>query len=154
MRAHGNASCSKRNQRRAQLFRENNTYLYQTNPPPQCTHRLSYMEIATPIRKDAHGTPLLSNEMTEDAHNIKMEALVQNSVNSETEQWHVPRIGNLHEHRSDGVFRLLGGQLNSAASTRACNRCITDLGRIIIKWDVQCGGFLEVGMNWRRFSRT
>ncbi len=129
-------------------------YLYQTTPPPQCTHKLSYKEIATTIRKDAHETPLLFTEMTDNAHNIKMEALVQNRVDSETEQWHVPRIGDLHKHRPDGVFRLLGGQLNSTTSTRACDRCIADLGRIINKWDVQGGGFSKVGINWRRFSRT
>jgi hypothetical protein len=124
MRAHGNTSSSKQSQQRAQVFRERNTSLYQITPPSQHTHRLSYNEIATTIRKDAHVMPLLSTETTDNAHDIKMEALVQNRVNSETERWHVPRIGDLHEHRPDGVFRLLGGQLNSAASTRARNRCI------------------------------
>jgi hypothetical protein len=38
---------------------------------------------------------------------------------------------------------MLGGQLNSAASTRACDRHIADLGRIINKWDVQGGGFFQ-----------
>jgi hypothetical protein len=76
MRAHGNASCSKRNQRRTQLFRERNTYLYQTTPPPQCTHRLSYKEIATAIRKDAHGMPLLSTETTDNAQDIAVSLLL------------------------------------------------------------------------------
>jgi hypothetical protein len=119
-----------------QVFRERNTYLYHYTPPSQRTHRFSYKEIATAIRKDTHGMPLLSTETTYNAHDIKMEALVQNRVDSETKCWHVPRIGDLHEHRPDWVFWLLRGKLNSTASTRAHNRRIADLGRIINKWGI------------------
>ncbi len=77
---------------------------------------------------------------------------MQNRVNGKTKCWHIPRIDDLHEHRPDGVFRLLRGQLNSATSTRACNRGIADLGRIINKWDVQGGGLSKEGINWRWFS--
>ena len=97
MRAHGNTSSSKQSQQRAQVFRERNTSLYQITPPSQHTHRLSYKEIATAIWKDAPGMPLLSTETTDNAHNIEMEVQVQNRVDSETECWHVPRIGDLHK---------------------------------------------------------
>ncbi len=60
----------------------------------------------------------------------------------------------MKEDRPDGVFRLMGGQLNSAATTRMKDRRITDLDRIIQKWDVQEGGFSEVGVNWSGLPRT
>jgi hypothetical protein len=60
----------------------------------------------------------------------------------------------MKEDRPDGVFRLMGGQLNSAATTRTRNRRITDLDRIIQKWDVLGGGLSEVGVNWSGLPKT
>ncbi len=60
----------------------------------------------------------------------------------------------MKEDRPNGVFRLLGGQLNSGATPRMRDRRITDLDRIIKKWDIQGGGFPEVGINWSCLPRT
>jgi hypothetical protein len=74
-----------------------------------------------------------------------MEAAVQKNIKDERAQWHIPCHGNMKEDRPDGVFRLLGGQLNSAATARTRDRCITDLDRIIksmgrTRWRVLGGG--------------
>ncbi len=87
-------------------------------------------------------------------YDLEMEAAVQKNIEDKRAHWHIPYHGNMKEDRPNGVFRLLGGQLNSAATARTSNRCITDLDRIIKKWDVQGGGFLEVGMNWSCLPRT
>jgi hypothetical protein len=85
---------------------------------------------------------------------LEMEAAVQKNIEDKRAQWHIPCHGKMKEDRPNGVFRLLGGQLNSAATARTRDRCITDLDRIINKWDVQGGGFLEVGINWSCLPRT
>ena len=45
--------------------------------------------------------------------------------------WHVPRLGHMENPRPDGVFRIFGGQLNSASSLDICRRKIADVVRII-----------------------
>jgi hypothetical protein len=83
-----------------------------------------------------------------------MKAAVQKNIKDERARWHIPCHGNMKEDRPDGVFRLLEGQLNSAATARTRDRYITDLDRIMKKGDVQDEGFLEVGINWSCLPRT
>jgi hypothetical protein len=56
------------------------------------------------------------------------------------------------QDRPEGVFQLLGGNLNSASSRNVCNCKISDILRLIETWDVQCGGFSEVGLERRNIS--
>ena len=63
-------------------------------------------------------------------------------------RWHVPRLGTMTERRPDGVYRLMGAQLNSISSSERRDKKVTELKHIIDEWDVQGGCFQEVGINW------
>ncbi len=54
----------------------------------------------------------------------------------------------MQQDRPKGVFRLLGGNLNSALSREVQNRKISDIMRVIETWVAQAGGFSEVGIDW------
>jgi hypothetical protein len=155
----GKKGRSSRNQRRARVYRhirevrqlvipQSSTRGTRPNPT------LTYNEIARGIqrRHNAAREPQTTKK-TED-YNLKMEAVVQNNIEDKRARWHVPCHGNMKEDRPDGVFRLMEGQPNSAATSRTRDRWITDLDRIIQKWDVQGGGFSEVGINWSCLPRT
>ena len=60
----------------------------------------------------------------------------------------------MQQDRPEGVFRLLGGNLNSASSREVRNRKISDIMRVIETWDVQAGGFSEMGIDWRNVARS
>lgn len=64
------------------------------------------------------------------------------------DRWHVPPLGQLTTIRPDGVFRLMGGQVNGASSVECRDKKVTDLSRIIDDWDVQGGCLQEIGINW------
>ncbi len=64
---------------------------------------------------------------------------------------HVERLGSVNKIRSDGVFRLLGGQMNSAALTETRIWKTRDLVWICQEFKVQGGALLEVGVNWATF---
>jgi hypothetical protein len=68
--------------------------------------------------------------------------------------WFVQRLGNMTQDRPEGVFQLLRGNLNSALSRDVCNCKISDILQLIETWDVQCGGFSEVGIEWQNISRA
>ncbi len=61
--------------------------------------------------------------------------------------WHVLRLGQMEQQWPDGVFRFLGGQLNSASSMEVRMRKVVGLTRLINDWEIQAGGLLEVGVN-------
>jgi hypothetical protein len=46
-------------------------------------------------------------------------------------RWHVPHLGSIEQWRPDGTFRFLGGQLNSASSTKVWMCKVEDLLRLI-----------------------
>ena len=75
-------------------------------------------------------------------------------VEQESSCWFVPRLGNMQQDRPEGVSRLLGGNLNSASSRDVCDRKISDIIRVIETWDVQAGGFSEVGIKRRNMPRS
>jgi hypothetical protein len=68
--------------------------------------------------------------------------------------WHVPRLGHMENPRPDGVFRIFGGQLNSASSLDVCRRKIADVVRIINDWEIQAGCLSEVGVNWSSYPSS
>jgi hypothetical protein len=56
------------------------------------------------------------------------------------------------QDRPEGVFGLLGANLNNAPSRNVRNQKKSDIFRLIETWDVQCRGFSEVGIEWRNIS--
>ena len=46
-------------------------------------------------------------------------------------RWHVPRLGRSDTPQPDGVFCILGGQLNSASSLEVRGRKTKDIVRLI-----------------------
>jgi hypothetical protein len=154
----GKKGHSNRNQRRAREHRHvrevRQLVNMQTSKGTQIKLTLTYDEVARWIQRghNAAREPQATKDIED--YDSEMEAAVQKNIEDERAQWHIPRLGNMKEDRPDGVFRLMGGQLNSAATTRTRDRHITDLDRIIQKWDVQGGGFSEVGVNWSGLPRT
>jgi hypothetical protein len=69
-------------------------------------------------------------------------------------RWHVPHLGNIEQQHPDGVFRFLGGQLNSASSTEVRTCKVDDLQRLINDWEVQGRGLSEVGVNWSTYPSS
>ena len=69
-------------------------------------------------------------------------------------RWFVQQLGNMPQDRPEGVFRLLGGNLNSASTKDVHDQKITDILRIIETWDVQAGGLSKVGIKWRNMARS
>ena len=69
-------------------------------------------------------------------------------------RWHIPHLRNIEQQRPDGVFRFLGGQLNSASSTEVRTRKVEDLQWLINNWEVQGGGLSEVGVNWSTYPSS
>jgi hypothetical protein len=63
-------------------------------------------------------------------------------------RWHVPCIGHMEQTRPDGVFRIMGGQLNSASSLEVRARKTSNIIRLINDWEVQGGCLSEVGIDW------
>ena len=67
---------------------------------------------------------------------------------------HVPQLGNMQKERGDGVLRCFGGQLNSASSRDVRDRKITEINWVVDEWDLQLGGFSEVGVNWKTYPSS
>jgi hypothetical protein len=66
-------------------------------------------------------------------------------------RWHVPWIGSMCQQRPEGVFCVLGGQLNSASSLDMRTRKTGDIIRLFKEWEIQGGAISEVGVNWGTF---
>ncbi len=92
-----------------------------------------------------------SNNEEEEGENYDSDIVnkERSRVVNEAACWFVPRLGNMTQDRPEGVFRLVGGNLNSASSKDVRERKISDIHRILEMWDVQGGGFSEVGIDWR-----
>ena len=65
-------------------------------------------------------------------------------------RWYVPRLGNMGKRREEGVFRIMGGQLNSMSGDDVRIRKVMDIKRIVDTWEIQGGCLSEVGINWPR----
>ncbi len=70
------------------------------------------------------------------------------------EWWHVPHLGHMKNPRPDGVFCILGGQLNSASSLDVGAWKIADMVRLINNWEIQAGCLSEVGVNWSSYPSS
>ncbi len=69
-------------------------------------------------------------------------------------RWHVLRLGTLENPRPDGVFCILGGQLNSALSLEVRSRKVKNVVRLINEWEVQAGCLSEVRVNWASYPSS
>ncbi len=69
-------------------------------------------------------------------------------------KWHVQRIGHMEQTWPDGVFRIMGGQLNSASSSEVRARKTSNIIRLIHNWEVQGGCLSEVGIDWSTYSSS
>jgi hypothetical protein len=67
-------------------------------------------------------------------------------------RWHVQRLGHMEQTRPDGVFHIMGGQLNSACSLEVRARKTRDTIRLINDWEVQGGCLSQVGIDWSTYS--
>ncbi len=96
-----------------------------------------------------------SNKVEEEGENYDSD--IENTERSravnEAACWFVPCLGNMMQDRPEGVFRLAGGNFNSASSKDVQERKISDIHCILETWDVQGGGFSEVGIDWQNLQR-
>jgi hypothetical protein len=67
--------------------------------------------------------------------------------------WYVPHLGTIPQVRPEGVFHLVGGNLNCASTKEVRDRKVLDIHRILETWVVQGGGFSEIGIDWRRIPQ-
>jgi hypothetical protein len=97
-----------------------------------------------------------SNNEEEDGEdcNSDIENIERSKAANKAACWFVPRLGNMTQDRPEGVFRLAGGNLNSASSKDVRERKISYIHRILETWDVQGGGFSEIGIDWQNLQRT
>jgi hypothetical protein len=94
-------------------------------------------------------TEVSEEDQGEEEYDSDIEQSERGRAELEAQQWHMPRLGNVKEERPDGVFRFMGGQLNSTATKSVRDKKIADIHLIIDHWDVQGGGFSEIGINWQ-----
>jgi hypothetical protein len=67
--------------------------------------------------------------------------------------WHVECVGDMEQTQPDGVFQMMGGQLNSASSSSEVQaRKTGDIIWLINDWEIQVGCLLEVGIDWSTYS--
>ncbi len=93
-------------------------------------------------------------EQGEEEYDSDIEQSEHGRAELEAQRWHVPRLGNMNEEKPDGVFRFMGGKLNSAATKSVRDKKIADIHQVIDQLDVQRGGFYEIGVNWQRLTQA
>jgi hypothetical protein len=59
-------------------------------------------------------------------------------------------LGKIPQDQLEGIFRLVGGNLNSASTKEVWDRKISDIHWLLETWDIQGGGFSEIGVDWRK----
>jgi hypothetical protein len=67
---------------------------------------------------------------------------------------HVPQLGNMKKMQPEGVFWLLGGQMNSASSTNTRLKKTGDIVQLCKEFEIQGRSLSEVGVNWSTFPRS
>ncbi len=70
------------------------------------------------------------------------------------DRWHVPWLGHIERQRLDGVFCILGGQLNSASFLEARTRKVVHVVHLVNSWEVQACCLLEVRVNWTSYPSS
>ena len=106
--------------------------------------------VATTVA-DEWSASLTDDISTLDTHIAEIEAA---NLAKHYHRWHVDRLGTMATPRPDGVFRILGGQLNSASSTEVRSRKVKDVVGLINEWEVQAGCLSEVGVNWSSYPSS
>jgi hypothetical protein len=81
-----------------------------------------------------------------DKVNPEIKRQERQQAEQDTACWFVKRLGNMPQDRPEGAFQLLGANLNSASSHDVCRCKISNIHQLIETWDIQCGGFSEVGI--------
>ena len=83
-----------------------------------------------------------------DARIVEMEAA---QIVKRYNRQHVPELGGMNEEKQAGVFRLMGGQLNSASTKEVRDIKIAQIETIWDKYDVDLSCFQEICQNWSAF---
>ena len=83
-----------------------------------------------------------------DARIVDMEAA---QIVKRYNRQHVPELGGMKEEKQAGVFRLMGGQLNSASTKEVRDIKIAQIETIWDKYDVDLSCFQEICQNWSAF---
>jgi hypothetical protein len=84
----------------------------------------------------------------------EIEQKEQARAREDKSRWYVLRLGEIPQVRPEGVLHLLGGNLNSASSKEVRDRKISITHCLIKTWDVQGGGFSEIGIDWRKLPQS
>jgi hypothetical protein len=133
-------------------------------PQPE-PNKLSYEEIIkgtgyktnqstrTAKRWKKTGSSLIEDDSSHADSNSDMEQEEQRRAKRELACWYVPCLGTIPQVRPEGVFRLVGGNLNCASTKEVRDRKVSDIHRILETWDVQGGGFSKIGIDWRRIPQ-
>jgi hypothetical protein len=89
-------------------------------------------------------------------HNLDETIVEIESINlaNQYAQRHVPRLRSLSQQHSEGVFRILGCQLNSTLSSEVHSCKSREIIRLIKDWEIQGGAISEVGVNWGTFPSS
>ncbi len=84
----------------------------------------------------------------------KIEKHEKAKAREEAERWYVPRLGTMPQIPPEGVFCLVGGNLNSASSKEVRERKFSNIHCILETWDIQGSRVSEVGIDWRKLPQT
>ena len=104
-------------------------------------------------REKRTGITSAEEDSTSADSNGDMERVERRRAEEESACWYVPRLGPIPQDHPDGVFRLVGENLNCASTKEVWDRKVSDIHQILETWDVQGGGFSEVGIDWRRIPQ-
>ena len=102
--------------------------------------------------------PKVAEDWTEDLTNydfdpriVEMEAV---QITERYKRWHVLELGGMKEDKPQGVFRLMGGQINSASTKEVRDREIAQIERVWDRSEVDMSGFQELGQNWSKYPSS
>ena len=118
--------------------------------------RLAGMKSGVPNRIATMMADEWSASLTEDMGDLdpRIAEIEAANMAKHYHRWHVKRLGTMTSPRPDGVFRILGGQLNSASSAEVRSRKVKDVVGLINEWEVQAGCLSEVGVNWSSYPSS
>jgi hypothetical protein len=149
--------------RRATCFRLGDMYTNRCRPENNLSqpepNKLSYEEIIrgtgyktnqstrTAKRQKKTGSTLTEDDSSHADSNSNMEQEERRWAKREAACWYVPRLGTIPQVRPEGVFCLVGGNLNCASTKEVRDRKVSDIHWMLETWDVQGGGFSKIGID-------
>jgi hypothetical protein len=137
----------------------------ENKPSQPVPNKFSYEEITkgtgygtnqstrTAKRQKKTGSTLIEDNLSHADSNFNMEQEERRRAKRESACWYVPHLGTILQVCPEGVFRLAGGNLNCASTKEVRDRKVSDIHQILETWDIQGGGFSEVGIDWRRIPQ-